>query len=74
MFINPSIEVKLRQSGRGRAFVTLIQQLYIKTIRINVIIYRFSLVDKASRKRRKLKYSGNESQGWTSTEAGVTEM
>ena len=29
---------------------------------INVIIYRFSLVDKASIKRRKFKYSGNEYQ------------
>ena len=45
--------MKVRQSGRGRAFVTLIQQLYFKTIRINVIIYRFSLVYKASRKRRR---------------------
>ena len=53
--------MKERQSGKGRAFV-IIQQLYFKTIRINVIIYRFSLVDKASRKRGKFKYSENESQ------------
>ena len=54
--------MKLKLKLNFKSFVTLIQQLYFKTIRINVIIYRFSLVDKASRKRKKFKYSGNESQ------------
>ena len=37
MFIKSTFEVKERQSRRKRAFVTLIQQLYFKTIKINLI-------------------------------------
>ena len=53
--------MKERQSGSGRAFFTLIQQLEFKTLRINVIIYRFSLVVKHLEKEEKFKYSENES-------------
>ena len=48
--------------GGGRAIVILIQQLYFKTIKINVLIV-FHFVDKATRKKQeKFKYSENESQ------------
>ena len=50
--IHPS-KKKQGSRGEGRAFVTLIQQLYLKTIRVYVIIYRFLLLDKATRKKKK---------------------
>ena len=56
--------LKLKKgSWRGMLnFVTLIQQQYFKTRRINVIIYRY-FIDQTTRKRRKIfKFSGNESQ------------
>ena len=54
--------MKERQSGMKVYFITLIQHLYFKTRRINVII-DFHFEDKTTRKRRKIiKYSSNESQ------------
>ena len=54
--------MKERQSAMKVYFITLIQQLYFKTRRINVII-DFHFEDKTTRKRRKIiKYSSNESQ------------
>ena len=48
------LKKKKLQSGSGASLRYINPELYFKTIRINVIIYRFSLVDKASRKRRRI--------------------
>ena len=62
MFIKSTLEVKERQSGRRRAFITLIQQLYFKTKMINVII-DFHFMDKTTRKKNKISdNSENESK------------
>ena len=63
MYIKYTTIMKLRQSGGGRAFVTLIQELYFKTIRNNIIIYRFSLVDKVIEKEEKKNTLGTNPRG-----------
>ena len=54
--------MKERQSGMKVYFITLIQQLYFKTRRINVII-DFHFMDKTTRKKKKnFNNSENETQ------------
>ena len=66
--------MKERQLGNGLFFVTLIQQLYFKTIRINVII-DFHFVDKATRKNKKnLNNLGTNPRGGPRPKEGVTEI
>ena len=48
---------------RGRAFVTLFQQLYFIEISIKVIIWTFYFVDKTTRKRRNI-YNNSEKESY----------
>ena len=67
--------MKERVSGRRSSHRYINPAAVFKTIRINVIIYRFSLLVKATRKNKKnLNTLVTNPRGWTSTKEGVTEM
>ena len=64
-----------RYSERGRAFITLIQQLYFKIRRINVII-DFHFMNQTTRKLKKKLDNSDEriSEGGHRPKEVVTEM